>query len=175
MSIKRQSWLLVTVWLALIYSTLYIVRPVTEFMQAKIPFDEVVTGLIIAILVILTVGYCRRWGLPKWSTAICLAVIFIAYAYGIAHIRYPAEKIHFIEYGILAALLYRALCLDMKRYGAYGLALFLSGAFGWIDEGIQHLLPNRYYELVDVRLNIVSALLALMLIFIAERDQHLKR
>jgi VanZ family protein len=98
-----------------------------------------------------------------------LVLIGLCYAYGLATIAYPEEKIHFIEYGILAFLIYRAMRLSLARPGAYIGAFFLTGISGWVDEGIQHLLPNRYYQLEDVLLNAVSGALGLALLFLFER------
>jgi glycopeptide antibiotics resistance protein len=42
-------------------------------------------------------------------------------------------------------------------------ALAISIGAGWIDEIIQGLLPHRYYDIHDVMLNAVSALLGLMI------------
>ena len=37
------------------------------------------------------------------------------------------------------------------------LALVISIALGWIDEGIQSLLPNRVYDNMDVLFNALAA------------------
>jgi VanZ family protein len=39
-------------------------------------------------------------------------------------------------------------------------AILLTVAAGWIDEGIQHLLPSRYYDLRDVGFNAAAGALA---------------
>ena len=39
-------------------------------------------------------------------------------------------------------------------------ALFVAAA-GWIDEGIQALLPSRFYDLRDVAFNAAAGLMAL--------------
>ena len=40
------------------------------------------------------------------------------------------------------------------------LGVAVAGAAGWADEGIQFLLPNRYYDWRDVGLNLLGAVLA---------------
>jgi hypothetical protein len=35
----------------------------------------------------------------------------------------------------------------------------LTATAGWLDEGIQYLLPNRWYDLADVALNAASGAL----------------
>jgi VanZ family protein len=73
----------------------------------------------------------------------------------------PEEKIHFIEYGGVAMLAHAASprsWSQRKRFIAC--ALFVAAA-GWIDEGIQALLPSRYYDLRDVAFNAAAGLMAL--------------
>jgi len=83
-------------------------------------------------------------------------------------IRMPEERFHLLEYGLFAGLVYAAL-LERRRPGAGMrwsisqalLAVLMTGLAGWIDEGIQYLLPNRHYDWMDVVLNLVAAVLAI--------------
>ncbi|VAX38155.1 hypothetical protein MNBD_UNCLBAC01-580 [hydrothermal vent metagenome] len=99
-----------------------------------------------------------------------LLLLLAAYGYGVFTIQYAEEKVHFIQYGVLSFFAYRALRLDLPHLWAYFAALILSSFIGWGDEGIQHLLPNRYYQTSDVFLNIFSVGLGLFFIFILERE-----
>ncbi|MGA9519904.1 MAG: VanZ family protein [Myxococcaceae bacterium] len=73
----------------------------------------------------------------------------------------PEEKAHFVEYGVVALLAWAALPAGWRTGRRFvGAALFTLGA-GWIDEGIQGLLPSRYYDLRDVAFNGAAGLLAL--------------
>jgi len=79
----------------------------------------------------------------------------------------PEERFHLLEYGLLGGLVYAAL-LERRRPAAgmrwsassAALAVVLTGAAGWADEGIQYLLPNRHYDWIDVGLNVLAAILA---------------
>ena len=98
-------------------------------------------------------------------------MVLLSYAYGLAAVQHPEEKIHFVEYGFLAYLVHKAIHIDVQRLPAYGYAFLLTSAFGWIDEGIQFLLPNRYYQIEDVILNALSGALGLVLVFVYQREQ----
>ncbi len=54
---------------------------------------------------------------------------------------------------------------------SFGLAFLITLLCGWGDEGIQHILPNRVYDIKDVRLNGMSGLLGLCLTYVFERDK----
>jgi hypothetical protein len=168
---RLRSWLYVLGWVGIIYSTLYIVRPICTFLKETTPFALLVNILCgIVILSVLTVLW-RKAGALKFSSYFILAVVLIGYGYGLAAIAFPEEKIHFIEYGMLAYLIYKALRLDVRDSKAYVLTFLLVSALGWIDEGIQHILPNRYYQIEDVILNSVSGVLGLALVYVFQRGR----
>jgi hypothetical protein len=90
-----------------------------------------------------------------------LIVSLIGYLIGVIYLKLPEERIHFVEYGILAFFLFRALRIDLPLVPSFVWAFVIASLIGWGDEGIQYLLPNRYYDNRDVLLNSISALLGL--------------
>ncbi|MFC1699099.1 VanZ family protein [Candidatus Omnitrophota bacterium] len=98
------------------------------------------------------------------SSFIWLAVLACIYAFGLSRLRLAIERVHFIEYGLLAVFLFRALRHNIKNRSVYlwsGITVF---TLGLIDEGIQYLLPNRVYDNRDVIVNGLAGILALLLI-----------
>jgi VanZ family protein len=79
---------------------------------------------------------------------------------------FPAEKIHLLEYGMLSVLLYNALKVDMDRYDVrlyiWGSAICLLA--GLIDEIIQLVLPDRFFDWKDVFINAASGITAFVII-----------
>ena len=72
------------------------------------------------------------------------------------------ERIHFFEYGLLAFL-----CLHAAGRRRQGLRRFFHAgaaalAIGFLDEVIQGLLPNRYYDSRDLLLNMTASGLVLL-------------
>lgn len=170
---ERNLWLAVAGILLLIYSTLSLVRPLTEWLR---DWGGLIPGLI------LLFGGLAAWGLrglrrrrPGRLESAVLVGIGVAYGLLFFALRTPEEAMHFVQYGLVAVLVYEALAERKKarpaeaevagkagwlvRWPALG-ALALTGAAGWLDEGIQHLLPSRYYDLRDVFFNAAAALLA---------------
>ncbi len=166
---KYRAWALG--WTLAIYITLYPVRPVCEFFKRTIPFEFWVNIFLAACLSEIVILFFRKYKMTDGFGYVLLLLILSGYAYGLATIPHPEEKIHFIEYGILAYLVFRALRLDYGAWAAYAGALALTTALGWVDEGIQHLLPNRYYQTSDVVLNAVSGLLGLLLVYVFQRTR----
>lgn len=164
--LRKRYWGAAGAWVGCIYSTLYAVRPICEFLKETIPFAFLTSLGMAALLVGITAVFYSRRHLYSPLSYFLFALVFLCYVYGLMKIPHPEEKIHFIEYGILAYFLWRALRLDWKGGRAYVGAFVLTTLLGWADEGIQYLLPNRYYQTGDVFLNSMSGLLALILIFI---------
>src|SRR3989344_7541905 len=167
--LRKKYWAWATGWTLAIYATLYPVRPVCEFLKKIIPFDLWVNILIFGCLSVIAGFFPRKYKMTNGFGYVLLLLAISGYAYGLVTIPYPEEKIHFIEYGILAYLIFRALQLDQGARAAYAGAFALTAALGWGDEGIQHLLPNRYYQTSDVVLNAVSGLLGLILVYVFQR------
>ena len=87
----------------------------------------------------------RLW---YWSLAVGVTAV-----YGMAVLRMggsPEERTHLFEYGIVAVLIYQALSerpQNGRRVPVPALlALVVTALLGWLDEGIQALLPNRVYD-----------------------------
>ena len=170
---RKQCWSQVFLWVFLIYSTLYVVRPICEFLKSHTPF-YILTNIFMAILLFsLFIFSLSKIHMKRRSSFLILLFIVSLYAGGLKIIQIPEEKLHFVEYGILGFLTYRAIALDVKGYAVYGLSLLLTSVLGWIDEGIQYFLPNRYYQTKDVLLNCVSAGLALLWVYVFKRGDCL--
>jgi hypothetical protein len=72
----------------------------------------------------------------------------------------PEERVHFVQYGLMAVLARRALAWHVGPPRQYLGAFAIAAMAGWVDELIQGVLPNRVYDLRDVAINAVAALLA---------------
>jgi uncharacterized membrane protein YccC len=93
-----------------------------------------------------------------------LIILALIYIWGLNSLKLPIEKMHFVEYGLLSVLLFRALRYNMRGKSIYlnsGIAVF---CLGLLDEGIQYILPNRVYEVKDVIINTIAGMLGLFVI-----------
>ncbi len=73
----------------------------------------------------------------------------------------PEERLHFLQYGLMAVLARRAVAPRVGGWRQYLAAIAIASAAGWGDELIQGLLPDRYYDLRDVLINALAAALAM--------------
>ena len=156
----RAARVTLALYLFAIYATLGVVRTITNFLRDRgLLRVSVVAAFGIAAAALLWLIF-RDPRNRTWRTVVALLVIAAAYAIVIYPMSSPEEKIHFIEYGGVALLAHAS---APRRFVAC--ALFVC-AVGWLDEGIQALLPSRVYDLRDVGFNAAAGLMALVAIAI---------
>ena len=169
LSLREKYWGTALLWTALIYATLPVMWPVSQFLKTHTPFPLLVNSILLSTLLsLLTVLYKKG----KINNLLSLSLLFLScggYVSGLFILRYPAERMHFLEYGFLAFLVFRALRIDLTERKSYVAAALLTFFLGWIDERIQFFIPNRYCQFQDVILNGISGILALILVFLFRR------
>jgi VanZ family protein len=162
----RLARVILAVYLLTIYATLGVVRLVTNDLRDRglLRISVVIAFALAAIAVLAFIVRDPRMRTRR--TLLALLITAAVYTAVILPMQSPEEKIHFIEYGGVAALAHAAASRAWsKRKRFIACALFVAAA-GWIDEGIQALLPSRYYDLRDVAFNATAGLLALTAIAI---------
>ncbi len=108
------------------------------------------------IATILAIRAIRRREIPRaaylWLAATVVA--FAGYAYQLR--ANPEETFHFVQYGVLGLLVYRALVHRIRDHGIYFIAIVIVAILGIIDEWIQWITPSRSWDIRDVRINLIS-------------------
>lgn len=131
-------------------------RPVLTFLQKVVGNDHLslIVNLVIGFMLISALFYIfksRSRGYMK--PALAFAVLFLG---GVVAMGYeiPAERIHFLEYGILGVLLYKAMISDWNApvFSSFVLITVIGSG----DETIQWFLPNRVGDLRDVFMNCIG-------------------
>lgn len=161
---ERLLWFCALAVVAAIYSTLGLAGTLVEALRER---DLLPTALL--VLMLLTVaaivgsGLKRRPGRREVWVALGVTAV-----YAMAVVRMGgsvAERTHLFEYGIVAVLIYQALSErsgNGRRVRAPALlALVATILLGWLDEGLQALIPNRVYDNFDVVRNSVAALIGI--------------
>ena len=162
---ERRLWLWSLAVVAAIYSTLGLAGS----LAARLRENNLMTAafFILMILTVATIvgsGLRRRPGRREIWVGLGLTAV-----YGMAVLRMgvgPEERTHLFEYGVVAVLIYQA--LRERARGGHRvrvpalLALVATALLGWLDEGIQALLPNRVYDDFDVLSNAIAALIGIV-------------
>lgn len=114
-------------------------------------------ALIVAALLSIRTHRARRYGLLGFAVA--LVALDVASGSGVARVD-VVEKVHFLQYGALAAALYWAL-RPRGDLSVPLLALLGTLAAGTLEELLHWWLPARVGELGDVWLNLYAGLFGL--------------
>ncbi|MFQ5963956.1 MAG: VanZ family protein [Candidatus Scalinduaceae bacterium] len=164
---KSFVWSLIACYVTLIYSTLYIMRPIINFLK-MILRGYFNLGIAIIFLIILSfvlvhiISNRERYSVSQY---LWFSLISCLYGLIIYVVDIPEEQAHFIEYGILSGLIYIALTHDMNNnVYVYFLSAFIVFVFGAIDEVIQWILPNREFDIRDILINGIAGILVQLLI-----------
>jgi len=119
-------------------------------------------GYSVLFVVILTFLLCLyflwyRLKIRALPNYIWLASISLIYIYFTLKLwRRPEEAIHFLEYGLLGYLLFRALRHHIPDKTIYLAAFLIGGTVGIFDEILQWIIPRRYWDFRDIGLNALS-------------------
>ena len=157
------SWLYVVIWTLVIFVTIPLARAIQKFitMQWSRELFTYVVIVTTAMAFVSAVIYVRRFLPASRSSYFWLAsvtAIFLGYTVKLGR-GAPEEAIHFIQYGLLGILVYRALTHRLHDVSIYFAAATIGGIIGIMDEFIQWLIPLRYWGLRDIWLNFFSAAL----------------
>jgi len=173
---KKRAWVFVIVYVLFIYSTLYVMRDILNFLKNGLGkgFDALVYG-IFGFFFFSGIGFLLQssqgaaWVQIKrvtWYIVFFLIIGIIA-----IHLKIPEERIHLVEYGLLSFFVYRALRFDFSGFTLFVLTCVIVSGFGFLDEVIQGL-PNRYFGWRDVLLNATGGLMGVGLIaFVFSRQE----
>jgi len=162
------AWLVVVSWSMVIFATIPLARRIGEFVAwqwGKQVFTYTVLAAI-AVALAAAVFYVARHrsvvaGSLIWLVA--AAAVFVAYTVQLGK-KSPEEAIHFVQYGVLGVLVFRALAFQRHDVSIYFSAAVICGVIGTVDEIIQWLVPQRHWDLRDVWINFFAAALVQVVI-----------
>lgn len=162
-------WSIIGVYTGIIYATLSIVSKIRKSLVEKFGpdvFDHIYWffGIIAAILLF----YCFRKfkGKQLIKKLAIIGVIACIYGYYLSGMKYPVERIHFLEYGLLGALILTAFFRHVQSWLSIVLSLNLVYWIGLGDEAIQGILANRVGEIRDSIINLFSGVLGIALLWL---------
>ncbi len=165
---ERRSWFYASIWSMIIFITVPLARAIQSYVSERWGRDTFMYAVIITVIIVSSFALLKLRQRKRATTKknylwlVSVSAIFITYTIKLR--RNPEEAIHFIQYGLLAVLVYRALTHRIADNGIYFVALLITAAIGMVDEALQWLTPQRIWGLSDIWLNTVAAALSLLMI-----------
>jgi hypothetical protein len=160
---ERRLWFWTLAVLVAIYATLGLAGKLAGYLREYNLLGVAYgLGMLLAVGAVIAQWVKSRPGRREiWVTLGVVAVYFMAWV----RIENPAERTHLFEYGLVAVFIYQALSERLRNGRRVpipaGIAIIATALMGWLDEGIQAILPNRVYDLRDVGVNALAGLLAI--------------
>ena len=134
-----------------------------EFTRRLGNLADYFAALILGLAGIALIFYLRAQR-KTMINFIWLAILASFYVLALSRLQLSIEKIHFVEYGLLSLLVFRALRHNIMNRSLYFWSGLIVFCLGWLDEGIQYALPNRVYDTRDVIVNGLAGILGLLII-----------
>jgi hypothetical protein len=150
-------WFTATVWIGLIYASIPFVRRAREAFATRWP-AELIAYVVIAVVlgtVVAAIVFLRRRrpqiGLADLMWLFGVAAVIVVWTRRL--MGQPEEAVHFLEYGVLGILLYRAFEARVPDPTVHVAAMLTGLLVGTVDEIIQWLVPGRIWDFRDIVLN----------------------
>ncbi|HZM69510.1 MAG TPA: VanZ family protein [Candidatus Cryosericum sp.] len=160
----RVSWTYFVLGFVAILMTVPVARTIQNWVADH--WGRQAFTIFVIACVVITLAACARH-LARLQAPSSLArglwLLVIAGIYGAWTLHLgqesPEEAVHFLEYGGLSLLAFRALSHRHRDQGIHIAAALLCALAGTFDEILQWLTPGRYWDFADVALNVSSGAL----------------
>lgn len=174
---ERRLWFALAAVLMAIYATLGPAGTLVAILREH----NLLRISIVFVLLLVVVAFAWQWVKRRPSPGEIMVLLGVTAVYLLAWFRIPIpeERTHLIEYGLVAVLIYLALS-ERRRNGRRVpmpavLALVVAVLLGWLDEGVQSILPNRVYDIRDVGFNALAGLMAIAASLALVRVRRMKK
>ena len=154
------SWIWVFLCILSIFLIVPIARTIRNFVEANLNVSFFGYSVLFVVIIAFFFGLYILWFRIKirsfinylWLVIVALTYIF----YTLKLWRRPEEAVHFLEYGLLGFLLFKALKHHIQDKGIYLIAFIAGALVGIFDEAFQWMIPRRVWDFRDLGLNALS-------------------
>ena len=164
---RTRWWLIVAAYVAILFAMQprlgFVVDAVKE--RWGVPaFERAMLAAAVAAGLLFVALVTRIWRAASRTDRMLLVAVAVLYVVGVSLLDIPQERLHYVEYGLLAGLVYFACRRDLKRnmstWQAAFAAIVITIGLGYLDEKLQGALwERRYFDWRDVLLNAQAAVL----------------
>lgn len=157
---RHLPWLWVALCTLSIFLVVPLARSVRDYLGQRLGADFFGYFVICTFCIAFFVGFYFLWFRLKirtFSNYIWLVTTACVYVFFTLKLwKRPEEAVHFLEYGLLGLLLFRALRSHIDDISIYLTAILIGGLVGIIDEVLQWMIPRRIWDVRDIGINALS-------------------
>lgn len=175
---KRWSWLVVLAWTIVIFVTIPLARTIQREFERLFGSGAyfIAAGIIGVFFFLFVLIYIYQRHKRNLSRRLCWLIVLMAASVGLMkfQLQTPAEAIHFFEYGILSFFLFRACSHHIRDWLVYPISVFLLIMIASADEFLQWMMPGRYWDFRDIRLNLLAGMVVQAFIALVVRPSDIQ-
>ncbi len=162
--LDRWKWVLA--YTALLLLTLYQTRRFLNWLAERdlsgfLGISLLVSGIVCLIFVVRRIRRIHG-GFTTSAGIRLLAILGLYLCCMLAATELTADRVHFVEYGILGILCFRAVNPSHRTGRRVFYAMVAVFAIGLLDESIQGLLDNRYFDVRDIVIDLLAGFLPVL-------------
>ncbi|MDP6689732.1 MAG: VanZ family protein [Alphaproteobacteria bacterium] len=157
------AWAVAAGWSGIIFVTIPFVRAAVSYVEQNWGgdlFSYLVTTCVLlasaAAVVLLLKRRQKSLSGYAWLLGIAGVVIYLTFYLQSGS---AVEAVHFLQYGMLSLLLFRAFAHRINDHSIYAAVTISGGTIGMLDETIQWLTPERYFGFNDIWINFTAVAL----------------
>ena len=163
---KAAAWVLVVAWAVVLFLSIPFARAaqgaIERFAGPRIYLAAAgVLGLGCATTLLVGVARGPRTQVARRVGALIFVGV-LSTGVLLTQLQTSAEAIHFLEYGLLGFLLFRAWRHHVADPLVYPISALSLGLVAWLDEFLQWLMPGRFWDFRDIRLNAMAGAIVLL-------------
>jgi len=154
---KLDPRLVAALWIGLIYATIPFVRGLREAFAARWPVELIAYAVVVIVIgagvaaIVVLRRHQEHISLADILWLVGVAAVIVLWTHRL--MGQPEEAVHFLEYGVLGVLLFRAFDDRVPDPTVYAAATLTGLLVGTVDETIQWLVPGRFWDVRDIVLN----------------------
>jgi hypothetical protein len=157
------SWAYVVLWSGFLFATVPFVRAGSSYVRSRWGGEVFTYGVTAIVILVAGAGVAlllkrRRSSAAGYAWILGIAGLVIYLTFGL-RAGSPEEAIHYLQFGILSLLLYRAFTHRIRDYSIYAATAIAGAIVGMLDETVQWLTPGRHFGLRDIWLNVTAVVL----------------
>lgn len=172
------AWLVFGLWSVFIIVIAPLTRPLlrelADATDKRVLIYITVVVTVIAAAVAIRLNVLQQGRLSKSRlTALVFIVGLFAY-FSLFKIKSPQESLHFLEYGFLGLVTFRAFSHRIHNVLIYPCTVLLCSCIGTYDEILQWVNATRIYDLRDIGWNATAACLSQLAIALGVRPPFIR-
>jgi len=158
------SWIIVLGWVLFIYTAIPLARKLQYFIQEHLGRSTFIWIVALYLGFFLLLGFLyllrsrKRVSMRGAPWLFITGAIFAGWTFALRD--NPERALHFVQYGTLGLLTYRALLHRIQDPSIYFISILFCSVVGTIDEMIQWLTPGRFFDFNDIAINCGAAALS---------------